>query len=46
MESMEAIARLEAESALLKEHEAEYRRLSAARETPAGIRKAARARMR
>jgi hypothetical protein len=28
MEPMEAIARLEAESALLKEHEAEYRRLS------------------
>jgi uncharacterized protein (UPF0335 family) len=29
MEAMEAIARLEAESALLKEHDAEYRRLSA-----------------
>ena len=29
MKAMEAIARLEAESALLKEHEAEYRRLSA-----------------
>jgi len=29
MKAMEAIARLEAESALLKEHEAEYRRLCA-----------------
>ena len=29
MKAMEAIARLEAESALLKAHEAEYRRLSA-----------------
>ena len=29
MKAMEAIARLEAESALLKEHEAEYLRLSA-----------------